>query len=190
MTGDCVGRERERRGLESMNLCMIQLQEALRREKSANRTRQTLSFYALLRTCCLMAAHRGTFSTGSHFFQWAPLTPLTCLVNKIRSFLNPGCFSSLSTLCVISLQEESREKRRHHNNIRDQDRRSKRTKGGKMKAVLDFCWIFLLLHTPGVLSLSTRKLHTDVHRCAKSEVLAGEEGFGLSPFFLGPLRSL
>ena len=40
-------RERERRGLESMNLCMIKLQEALRREKSAGRTR-----YASLLVAC------------------------------------------------------------------------------------------------------------------------------------------
>lgn len=36
---EAVWEEWERRGLESMNLCLIRLQEALRREYTANRTR-------------------------------------------------------------------------------------------------------------------------------------------------------
>ena len=36
-----------------------------------------------------------------------------------------------------------------------------------MKAVSDICLLFLMLHTPGVLSLSTRKLHADVQSVRK-----------------------
>ena len=75
MTGRLCGkrerereREREGRGLESMNLCMIKLQEALRREKSARRTRYASLLFACWGRVALMAFHGGTFSTGSHFF--------------------------------------------------------------------------------------------------------------------------
>lgn len=174
MTGRLCGK-RERRGLESMNLCMIKLQEALRREKTANRTRYTHSFSRLLRTSCLMASHRVTFSTGSHFFQRAPsLLRLVLLIKSGAFSLNPGCFF-LFPPCVISLQEStSTSTTTRGRGIKTEIKQKKKTteerveEEKKMKVVLDICLIFLMLHTPGVLSLSTRKLHTDVHRCAKS----------------------
>lgn len=54
-----------------------------------------------------------------------------------------------------------------------------------MKAVSDICLLFLMLHTPGVLSLSTRKLHADVQSVRKK--VFGCIGEGL--VFLGEARS-
>ena len=111
-----------------------------------------------------------------------PFTPQGCLVNKIRSIqLEPVLFF-LFPLCVISIQDRQK---RHHNNTRTRNQDRDQTNWGKMKAALDICLIFLMLHTPGVLSLSTRKLHTDVHRCAKTwsrlekEFWYGVDGFSL-----------
>ncbi len=178
--------KRERRGLESMNWCVIELQEALRREKTAHRTRYTHSFSRLLRTSGRMAPQRATFSTGSHFFQRAPSLP-QCLVDKIRSVqLEPGSVFPLSTVRNFS----PGSKRRRHHNTRTRNQGKQNEPWGKMRAVSNICMVFLMLHTPGVLCLSTRKLHADVHRCAKSWSWL-EEGcsLGIGCLF-GPLGSL
>lgn len=123
-----------------------------------------------------------TFISGSHFFffQRAPSLLRVVLLKKEKKErshsiqVEPVLFF-LFPLCVISLQDRRKKATpQQHEDGESRQKQNQLLGGGNMKAVLDICLIFLMLHTPDVLSLSTRKLHTDVHRCMRQVlVVAG-----------------